>query len=402
MEQQKKQGAKSQGHTTPAHAQVSPKQLPKSQSSMKWAIFAVISVLVVAWGVSGAVILYQKMNENNQVTERPLIEGDGNKMVSSEETTIAAVAKKVSPSVVSIVTEKSSTSIWGETTQSGAGSGFIVGSDGYILTNRHVVSGANQFEVVLSDGRTYDSVKLVATDPLNDIAFLKIDDAKDLPVVELGDSTTVQVGQRAIAIGNSLGQYQNTVTSGIISGTGRPIAASDGQRVEQLTDLLQTDAAINPGNSGGPLLNSAGQVIGINTAIVENAQSLGFAIPINATKGMLKQVLAGTRPVQRAYIGVAYTPVNAQVAKEHSLPVSQGAFVYSESRRAAVESGGPADAAGVQPGDVITKVNAVELGAKGSLLSLISEYAPGDTVRLTINRKGETKELTVKLGAYSS
>ena len=210
------------------------------------------------------------------------------------------------------------------------------------------------------------------------------------------------MGQRAIAIGNSLGQYQNTVTSGIISGTGRPIAASDGQRVEQLTDLLQTDAAINPGNSGGPLLNSAGQVIGINTAIVENAQSLGFAIPINATKGMLKQVLAGTRPVQRAYIGVAYTPVNAQVAKEHSLPVSQGAFVYSESRRAAVESGGPADAAGVQPGDVITKVNAVELGAKGSLLSLISEYAPGDTVRLTINRKGETKELTVKLGAYSS
>lgn len=375
---------------------------PRPSAGKRLVSQLVMAAILIAVGV-GAALLYQDIQttSNTPVTERQTVEEDGNQLLSSDETTVAKVAEQVSPSVVSISTEAVTNSgYWGPVVRSGAGSGFIVSQDGVIVTNRHVVENAREVQVLLVDGTTYDDVDVIATDPLNDLAYLKIPNVDDMPVVELGDSTTVKIGQRAIAIGNSLGQYQNTVTSGIISATGRPIAASDGRSVESLNDLLQTDAAINPGNSGGPLLNAAGQVIGVNTAVAQNAEGIGFAIPINAVKGILKQVLAGDDSPERAFLGVTYLPINAQIAKQYDLNVKQGAMVYSESRNQAVVSDSPADKAGLKSGDVITKINDVEVGPRGGVSSLIAEYAPGDIVNLTYVRGSDERTVRITLGEY--
>lgn len=326
---------------------------------------------------------------------------DGNKTTTNEEASVAAVSDKVSPSVVSIVTSVTTDTYFGTAEGQAAGTGIIVSADGYILTNKHVVSGAKSAQVITSDGTTYDNVTIVGTDPLNDVAYLKIKDASGLPAATLGDSSTVRVGQSVVAIGNALGQYQNTVTSGIISGTGRPVQAGDanGNAVETLTDLFQTDAAINSGNSGGPLLNMAGQVIGINTAVAQDAQGIGFAIPINATKGTLRGVLAG-KGVQRAYLGVRYIPVTPETAKKYNLPVKQGAYVYGENT-VAVANDSPAGKAGVKEKDVITKINGLLVGKNGGVSSLIGAYAPGDTIKVTVVRGGSERDVTVTLGMYT-
>ncbi len=365
-------------------------------------LYIVGALLLVAIGIGGTLLYQQYMSEQGQPTAiRQVPANDGNALRTSEEATVSSVAERVSPSVVSIVIEKAATgsSFWGSDVQQGAGSGIIVSADGYILTNKHVVKGASTVEVVLADGTSYTDVKVVGSDPMNDVAFLKISDVKDLPVAELGDSTTITIGQHVIAIGNSLGQYQNTVTSGIISGKGRPLSASDGESIESLTDLLQTDAAINPGNSGGPLLNSAGQVIGINTAIAEDAEGIGFAIPINAVKGSLKGVLAG-KQVERSYLGVRYVAIDAAVAKRYKLPVKTGAYVHSDDSSPAVVADSPADKAGLKDGDIIVKINDIAVGARGGVASLIAEYAPGDVVELTISRGGAERVIKVTLGTY--
>ena len=366
------------------------------------AVLLVSIVILIAIG-AGAVLTYQYISDwTHPIAERQTLGSDGNTLRTSEETTVSAVAEKVSPSVVSIVTETTTSGgLWtAQQTQQGAGSGIIVSKDGIVLTNKHVISGARSVEVALSDGTVYSDVKVIGSDPLNDVAFLKIQGVSDLTPADLGDSTTVKIGQHVVAIGNSLGQYQNTVTSGIISGKGRPVSAQDGDSVESLTDLLQTDAAINPGNSGGPLLNASGQVIGINTAIAADAEGIGFAIPINAVKGALKGVLAG-KDVERAYLGVRYTSIDAAVAKKFKLTVKTGAYVYSDTSDPAVVSGSPADKAGIKKGDVIVKVNDIEVGSRGSVASLVAEYAPGDTIELTINRGGTERVVKVTLGAYN-
>jgi serine protease Do len=367
--------------------------------------FLAASLLVIflsfAAGVGGAWVLSQ----SNPSTSTTLRTGaDGNTIVTAEEQGIAGVASKVSPSVVSILTESERQSFYGGSrTQQGAGTGIIVSSEGYILTNKHVVEGSDTVSIVTSDGTSYDNVKVVGSDPLNDIAFLKINGASNLKVAELGDSSSLRIGQSVVAIGNALGQYQNTVTSGIVSGTGRSVTAStsdSNSSTETLTDLVQTDAAINPGNSGGPLVNLSGQVIGINTAIASDANGLGFSIPINAAKGLLKGVLANGK-VERAYVGVNYVSITPDVVKEYKLPVNQGAYVRAE-RGSAVINGSPADKAGVKDGDIITKVNDIEVGDKGSVASLIAEYAPNDTVTLTVLRDGKTETLKVTLAAYTN
>lgn len=357
--------------------------------------------LVVGAGVLGAWLSSQATQKNNSLTSGV----DGNQVVTEDEADLANLVKKVGPTVVSIVITQTTGSGRFQTTSEGAGTGIIVSADGYILTNRHVVQDARTLEVLNSEGERYSDVTLVGSDPLNDIAILKIKNAKDLPVTELGDSGTVRVGQRVIAIGNSLGQYQNTVTSGIISGLGRPVtAATDelGMNVESLTDLLQTDAAINPGNSGGPLINMAGQVIGINTAIVSDAQSVGFAIPINAARGIIRGVLAnGT--IQKAYLGVQFVAITPDIRAELNLSERNGALVKSgTSGQSAVISGGPADKAGIREGDIITKVDDRVIGEQGGLGSLIAEFLPGEKVTLTIIRDGKTQEVSVTLGSYES
>lgn len=377
---------------------------PTKNNRRKITIIVVASIasLLLITGIGfGAKELYTSLQkaQSPDVIGHQSLANDGNKIITKEEGDIANVVDRVGPSVVSIVTSAPGNSLYGVREQEGAGTGIIVGKDGYILTNKHVIAGANKVSVVLSDGTQYENVKTLGVDPLNDVAFLKIENVSNLPAVELGDSSSVRVGQRVVAIGNSLGQYQNTVTSGIISGIGRPIAAQSGDTVENLSDLLQTDAAINPGNSGGPLLNLNGQVIGINTAIIENAQGIGFSIPINATKGILKGVLS-RGVVERAYLGVNFIPITPDVAKSYNLSVKKGAYIKGLNGKSAVVKDGPADKAGIKDGDVITKVGGVEVGSGGGISSLISEYAPGDSIEITVLRGEQTLTLKVTLATY--
>ncbi|MDO4870893.1 MAG: trypsin-like peptidase domain-containing protein [Candidatus Saccharibacteria bacterium] len=311
---------------------------------------------------------------------------------------ISEIVDKISPSVVSIVTSSSVRSFFGNTESSGAGTGVIVTKNGYVLTNKHVIASANKIMAVTSSGDTYEDVRIVFQDPLNDLAILKIEtkDANFLPI-EIGDSKTIKVGQAVIAVGNSLGQYQNTVTRGIISGVGRSITAQGNNGMtETLTDMLQTDAAINSGNSGGPLVNAGGQLIGINTAVAQDANSLGFAIPIGAAKGLLKQLASG-KDIQRAMLGVRFTSINPAIAKQQNLSEKQGALIASDpgSNTAAAD-------AGIKKDDIILQVNDYVVGKDGGLNTLISEYQPGDKVNLKIKRGNSVITLEVILRAANN
>ena len=371
----------------------------RSKSMAKAKVMGVLIALSIL--VAGVLYWYKGGANNAPLTERNVPQTDGNLQTTTNEDVITSIAESVSPSVVSIVTNVTTQTIFGATKGEAAGTGIIVSKDGYVLTNKHVVSGADKVEVILSDGTSYTNVTVVGSDPLNDIAFLKINGVDNLSPAELGDSATTRVGQEVVAIGNSLGQYQTTVTSGIISGKGRPITAgSEGTgETESLTDLLQTDAAINPGNSGGPLLNHSGQVIGVNTAVAANAQGIGFAIPINATKGALKQVLAG-KGVERSYLGLRYVTLTPDVAKQYNVSVTQGAYIIGAEGSPGVLPGSPADKAGLREKDIIKKVNNMTVGPQGGVSSLIGEYAPGDTVSLLVLRDGRELTLKATLEAY--
>ena len=367
------------------------------------AIFAVL-IAMVGCGLGGFAF-YKVLTTPAATTTVSNSDGyyTGNS-VEFEETSIANIVGKVTPAVVSIVSESYSASSYygfGGASQS-AGTGMIVSSDGYVITNKHVVKGARNIKVITDDGDTYSDVELLGLDPLNDVAYLKINNAKDLPVVKLGDSKTIAVGQPVLAIGNALGAYQNSVTQGIIGGMGRSIEAGDsnGSNVEYLSDMLQTDAAINPGNSGGPLVNAAGDVIGINTATSTTAEGLGFAIPISAVKGMLKRIMDDGK-AERAYMGLSYLVITPDVAKEYSLSVKQGAYVYNSSKNgSSVLPNGPADKAGIKDKDIITKIGNVEVGHAGSVSTLVGEYKVGDTIQVTILRDGKEQVVNVTLEAY--
>lgn len=324
-------------------------------------------------------------------------------VVISEQNATINVAKKVSPSVVSITTSTASRDQFGRNTQSqGAGTGIIITANGLILTNKHVVEGGSSFVVVTSDGKEYNNVKLVASDPVNDIAFLRIEGASGLTPAEIGDSSKVEIGSFVVAIGNALGQYQNTVTTGVISGKSRPITAADGGGTESLQNLFQTDAAINPGNSGGPLVNVEGQVIGINTAIAgEGSQNIGFAIPINEAKRDISTVESSGKII-RAYVGVRYIPITPAIAKANNLSVDYGAYLQAGQGNSAVQSGSPADKAGLKNNDIILKVDDVKIDASNSLTSLVNQHAVGDSVTLTIYRDGKEQLIKVTLAEAPS
>lgn len=377
---------------------------PKRPRAKRGLFTAGLVILAGVAGFSGAALQDAVSDGNSGLTILNNATQDGNNAVTPDEESIAAVAKAVSPSVVSVITSTNQVSrLYSQQyQQEGAGTGMIVSSNGYILTNKHVVEGADSVTVVLTDGKSYENVEVLGSDPLNDVAFLKIDGVSGLPAITLGDSKTIRIGQSVVAIGNALGQYQNSVTSGIISGTGRPvIASSDGTssgQAESLTDLIQTDAAINSGNSGGPLLNLKGQVIGINTAIAEDAQSIGFAIPISATKGLLSHVIK-TGKVERAYLGVQYISITPAVKEEYDLPVDRGDYVTAD-RGSSVQSGGPADRAGIRDGDIIISVNGYKVGEVASVATLISEYEPGQEVEVTVLRDGREQTFTATLGTY--
>ncbi len=373
---------------------------PAKKSGNKAAI--IISVIAIVFGATGFCFGFLALQKTG--TPITFLGGgtDGNS-ANFAEGSIADIASKVSKSVVSIVTSTKGINLFGQSTDSkAAGTGIIATADGYIITNKHVINGAHKVSVILDDGTTYEDVEVVATDPLNDVAFLKIKDVSDLTPATLGDSKTITVGQQVIAIGNALGEYQNTVTAGIISGTGRSVTASDGSgsNVETLSDMIQTDAAINSGNSGGPLVNAAGEVIGINTATSASAENMGFAIPISSVKGMLSQ-LTETGSAKRTYLGVYAVAITPEAAKEYNLPVSTGAYLYSPSSYSAIVKDSPAAKAGLKDKDIVTAINGVKVGAAGSLADLVSEYKPGDTVQLTVIREGKEMTVNVTLEGYS-
>lgn len=319
-------------------------------------------------------------------------------VVLEESSAIIEVANKLKPSVVSIVTESPELDYFGQIsgTESSAGTGIIIREDGLILTNKHVIpASSSKITVVSSDGQEYEA-SVLARDPFNDIAYVKIAGNGFTPA-ELGDSDQVVVGQKVVAIGNALGEFDNTVTSGIISGIGRPVVAGDAtSEVERLQDLFQTDAAINPGNSGGPLVDINGMVIGMNTAIADNAENIGFAIPINQAKAGIASV-EKTGKLIKPYLGVRYVSINKEYAKANDLPAEQGAYVIGSDGQPAIIAGSPAAKAGLKEKDVITRVNGQDVTKTSSLVTLVGKYQVGDEITLTVLRDGRPQEIKVKL-----
>jgi len=311
-----------------------------------------------------------------------------------ESSAIIDVAAKAGPSVVRIFEQGVDPNSIDQTQQTeGIGSGIIYDPNGWILTNRHVVSGASSLTVELKDGTQYPG-KVYGVDTLTDLAIVKVE-ATGLPAATIGDSDGLKVGQLVVAIGSPLGTFSNTVTSGIVSAVGRSIDTDGGT----LRNLIQTDAAINPGNSGGPLLDATGSVVGINTAIAKDASGIGFSIPVNIARPIMRQAVAG-QELKRPYVGIHFQQINAQVAKDGKLPVKEGAWVQPDpsSSDPAVVPGGPADKGGVKDGDIITKINDQPIDTLHPLDMVLSQFAPGDTVTLTVLRDGASRTVQITLG----
>lgn len=284
----------------------------------------------------------------------------------------------------------------------GQGSGFIISKDGLILTNKHVVSDkAAEYTVLTNDGKKY-SAKVLALDPVQDLAIVKIQSENKFPSIKLGDSSGIQIGQGVIAIGNALGEFRNTVSVGVISGLGRTISASSGEGFsERLEGIIQTDAAINRGNSGGPLLNLKGEVIGVNTAVAQGAESIGFAIPINIAKRDINQIIK-TNKITYPFLGVRYVLIDDAVKEKYRLSVDYGAIILKgDDGSRAVTKDLAADKAGLKENDVILEFNGEKITKENSLSKIIQKYNPQDKVTLKILRDKSEMNIDVTLGERS-
>lgn len=396
----------------PQHARVA---MPSSKESERKQRTASVALLVIICAIVGFGGGYLGAGNRGRATasDGVTINKQDQDQARSESQLISAIAKKASPSVVSVnvIGQAQSARGFGSYQQQSAGTGIIISDDGYVITNRHVVpAGTSKVSVTLSDGSELTDVTVVgrtsSSDSL-DIAFLKIGDTngKKLQKASLGDSSKVQVGDKVVAIGNALGQFQNTVTSGIISGFGRDLQAGDGAGgdTESLQNLFQTDTAINEGNSGGPLLDINGEVIGINTAVAGGtAQNIGFAIPINDVKSLIQSVLQKGK-LERPYLGVRYVSLTDDVAYQYKLSTKRGAYILpAQNGSPSVLPGSPADKAGLKEKDIITKVDGTTIDENNSLTSLIGRKSVGDTVTLTILRDNKEQTMRVTLQAYPS
>lgn len=377
---------------------------PRQDNNARERLMAIILLVVlsVSFGFAGGYFGDQASKDNRQSAEVQ------RQTIDNESNLITSIAKDVGQSVVSIeVTSQASTnSMFGPRSaqQTSAGTGIIIDSNGTIITNRHVIPAtANSVSITLSDGTELDGVEVIGrtndSDPL-DVAFLKVKDkkGKELKAAKLGDSAKMQVGERVIAIGNALGQFQNTVTTGVISGYGRSVEAGDNSGSETLQNLFQTDAAINEGNSGGPLVNVNGEVIGINTAVAGDAENIGFSIPINDVKGLVASVMQDGKLV-RPYLGVRYVTLSDDVAYQNNLSTKRGAYITASGGQTAIVPGSPADKAGLKDGDIITKVDNDTVDEKNSLISILGRHSVGDTVKLTIVRDGKEQTINATLEA---
>ncbi|MFA4996055.1 MAG: trypsin-like peptidase domain-containing protein [Patescibacteria group bacterium] len=375
----------------------------------RWALFIAIVVIAfivgVIGGLGGILVLSadngniaKKLGLNFSELSIPTIKTE--KLVLEESNAVIDASAKVSSAVVSIQQKSTVQDQFGQTYETGgSGTGFIITNDGLILTNKHVVTDTTaKYTVTMDDGKIYDAV-VQSVDPFQDIAVIKID-AKNLPVVELGDSDELKVGQWVVAVGNALGKFENTVTVGIISARNRTIEATDdqGNNSESMDNVIQTDAAINSGNSGGPLVNLKGQVIGINTAVAADAQGIGFAIPINEAKSAIDSIKKTGRII-RPYLGVRYLPITKEIATANKYPVDYGALIVkgSSDSQVAVVPSSPADKAGITENDIILEVNGDKIDENNGLIKLIQQYQVGDTVELKVLSNGDEKTVKVKL-----
>lgn len=352
------------------------------------------------WGLP----FLDKLGRENQMSSREIAQ-----RILTEESVVTEVAEKVSPAVVTVSYEQEKPVMQNyfmdpfgffrrsrptgevDTEQVDIGSGFIVDVSGLVVTNKHVVSGgdATKYKVILKDDTQYQ-VEKIWRDPANDLAILKVA-ANNLPTVEMGDSDKLKVGNFVIAIGTALGEFRHTVTTGVVSGLGRGITAGDmmGGFSEELSNVIQTDAAINPGNSGGPLINSVGQVVGVNVAVSQSANNIGFALPINVVKQSL-ELFNQTGQFDRPFLGVRYQLLDTQTAVLNDLPA--GAYIVE------VVEGGSAQSAGLEPGDVIVSFDNKKIfDAEGGLATLLMGKRIGDRVEVEYFRDGESRKVILEL-----
>ena len=355
-----------------------------------------------------------ELPESKIIEKERVVEKEYVPQTSEEEKTIQAV-KETSPAVVSIIITKDLPVIeqffrspfeefFGipqsrqrtEKQEVGGGSGFLISQDGLVLTNKHVVSDDEaDYTVLTNDGKKYPA-KVLARDPFQDLAVIKIEPEKGekFPAVLLGDSDSVQIGQTVIAIGNALGEFQNTVSVGVVSGLGRTITASGGGLSEVLDNVIQTDAAINRGNSGGPLLNLKGEVIAVNTAMSEAAENIGFAIPINLAKEDIEQIKA-TGKIVKPFLGIEYTLITETIQKENDLDVDYGAWIKS------VRTGTAAEKAGLRKDDIILEFGGEKITTDNPMSGLIKKHGVGEKVSMKVLRQGKERNMTIAIGEIS-
>ena len=309
------------------------------------------------------------------------------------------VVEKVSPAVVTVLNLATTSSLTGGTSQEmpqGAGTGFIIDTDGHIVTNWHVVDGGDAFTVVLSDGTQVDAT-LIGSDARDDLAVVKIDPKAVPATISFGDSSALKPGQDVLAIGSPLGAFSNSVTAGIVSALGRNQLASNNAACQNYSNLIQHDAAINPGNSGGPLFNLKGEVVGVNTLGIpvdqsgQPVQGLFFAVPSNTVTVAVKQLIE-TGTVTQAWVGIAFYSIDASLAAQYNLPVDHGIIITD------VQPDSPADKAGLKAEDVITSVDGEDITPTKDLASIMFKHQPGDTVTLSVIRGGKQSDVDLTLG----
>lgn len=317
---------------------------------------------------------------------------------SDIETSIVRSVEQVGPAVVTVVvTIPGQMTFFGQTgDQEVSGSGVIISADGHIITNNHVVSGAKNVSVILSDG-TELSAQVVNTDQFSDLAVIKADGTMPA-VAKFGNSDQINTGESVIAIGSPLGTFKNTVTAGVVSATGRMLDTGDGYQME---DLIQTDAAINSGNSGGPLVNLAGEIIGINVAVIRGssgsavAEGLGFAIPSNTARLIADQIIEKGY-FARPYLGIRWQDINPGIAYRYNLPVEYGAYVTE------IMSGSPADLAGIRVGDIVVQIGDRPIDAKDSFTNVLFAFQPEQQLNIVVQRNSKRVDLSVTLGEVAS
>lgn len=368
---------------------------------LAFGLLALLGATALAGGIAGGGAVYWMMRSQSALTQVPGMNeipspGSQTLPVVDVQTAVTDSVDKIAPAVITVInhlSDDSNNSFFGSNHQEASGSGVIISTEGYVVTNWHVINGSRSLEVIFRDGQRVPA-SLIGADEFVDLAVIKVD--VPVPAVAiLGSSSALKPGETVIAIGSPLGEFQNTVTVGVVSATGRSLDTGDGFQME---DLIQTDAAINPGNSGGPLVNLSGQVIGINTLVVRGdgqsnaiAEGLGFAVASNTVSALSNQLISQGY-ITRPYLGINWQPITPNVARAYNLPVDWGVYITELSNF------GPAAQAGLRQGDIVTAINDDAIAENNPFINILLRLTPGENVQVTFVRDGKTQATMVTLG----